>query len=169
MAAGGQELAMSAMVYNRCVPWLTPVCSLTLQPLQRDWCARLGDTLSKSVPEMASNGTPLSDGRSSAGLGASPGGALGSSQGVGPAGRAAGPGVDQGVSPVDQGIGSGVLTSSSTVSPATQLGLGLGSGQVRVSSQWEGEVVRARARVRVRVGVSTGRAGGGARRRAPRW
>ena len=68
---------------------------------------------------MASNGTPLSDGRSSAGLGASPGGALGSSHGVGPAGRAAGPGVDQGVSPVDQGIGSGVLTSGSTVSPAT--------------------------------------------------
>ena len=68
---------------------------------------------------MASNGTPLSDGRSGAGLGASPGGALGSSQGDGPAGRAAGPGVDQGVSPADQGIDSGVLTSGSTVSPAT--------------------------------------------------
>ena len=68
---------------------------------------------------MASNGTPPSDGRSGAGLGASPGGALGSSQGVGPAGRAADQGVDQGVSPADQGIDSGVLTSGSTVSPAT--------------------------------------------------
>ena len=82
-------------------------------------CARPGDTLSKSVLEMASTGTPLADGRSGAGLGASPGGALGSSQGVGPAGRATGPGVDQGVRPVDQGIDSGVLTSGSTVSPAT--------------------------------------------------
>ena len=69
---------------------------------------------------MASNGTPILDGCSAAGLGASPGRALGSSQGDGLAGRGGGPGVVRGVSPVDQGIDSGVLTSGSTVSPATQ-------------------------------------------------